>query len=233
MNTLHYNILIVEDEYINAKFLEQIASDEGHNVVDIVTSANEAIEIIKNNKIDLVFMDINLDGSIDGIRCATLLNQYYEIPIIYMSAYGDSRTIEEASETNIYGYLIKPFDTSDVIATLKVAIKIASNLKVIPDIQTKPICIEFTNNYKYTFKTKTFTIDGICIELTKKETLLLDLFCLNINQNVSYNLLLEYVWKGHSVTNSTIRDTISRLRKKAPLLQFETIASIGYRLVKE
>lgn len=233
MNALNYNILIVEDEYINAKFLEQIACDEGHGVIDIVTRANEAIEIIKKNKIDLVFMDINLDGPVDGIRCATLLNQYYEIPIIYMTAYGDSQTIQEASETNIYGYLVKPFDTSDVIATLKVAVKMASKLKVSPTIQSKSVCIEFPDNYEYTFKTKTFTINSICVELTKKETLLLHLFCLNINQNVSYDLLLECVWKGNTVANSTIRDTISRLRKKAPLLQFENIASIGYRLVKD
>lgn len=232
METKDYSILIVEDEYINAKFIEQIVTLKGHHVIEIVSNADHAIAAIKREKIDLVFMDINIDGPIDGIRCSSLLNQFYQIPIIYMTAYGDTQTIDEACDTNMLGYIIKPFDTADVEAALAVALKMLLTLTNIPDIQTKSTCIEFENNYTYTFKTKTLTINNSHVELTKKEGSILHLFCLNINQNISYDLLLEYVWKDHAVTNSTIRDTISRLRRKAPLLQFENIASIGYRLTK-
>lgn len=232
MQTNNYNILIVEDEYINAKFIEQIVIDKGHHVIDIVANADDAIALIKNEQIDLVFMDINIEGSIDGIRCASVLNQYYQIPIIYMTAYGDTQTIDEASNTNMFGYLIKPFDSSDVEATFTVALKMLFNLKNMPDIKRKSTCIEFDNSYVYTFETKSLKIDNIHVVLTKKESLIMHLFCLNINQNISYDLLLEYVWKDHVVTNSTIRDTISRLRKKAPLLEFENISGIGYRLTK-
>jgi len=232
MQINNYNILIVEDEYINAKFIEQIVTDKGHNVVEIVSNADDAIALINSEKIDLVFMDINIEGSIDGIQCASLLNQYYQIPIIYMTAYGDTQTIDEAGDTNMIGYIIKPFDTKDIEATFAVALKILYNLNHISDIQIQSTCIEFENNYVYTFETKSLKIDSIPVKLTKIETLLMHLFCLNINQNISYDLLLECVWKNHLVSNSTIRDTISRLRKKAPLLKFENISGIGYRLIK-
>lgn len=230
MKTKSCNILIVEDEFINAKFVEDTLISLGHKVASICASADEAIQLAKNDKIDLAFMDINIEGGTDGIMCATLLNQHYCIPIIYMTAYNDTNTIEEASDTNIYGYLIKPFDKKDIEASLNVAIKISLKSKIEPQIKIAPKNINLGHNYIYTFKTKTLKIDNIYIKLTKKESLILHLFCLNINQNISYALLLEYIWKNKDVADSTIRDVIFRLRKKAPLLDIENISKLGYCL---
>lgn len=225
------NVLIVEDEYINAKSIENTLSSLNQNVISIVTNANDAIDIVKNNKIDLIFMDINIEGAIDGIMCATLINQLFDIPIIYMTAYGDSQTINEASETNLYGYLIKPFDARDVEASLNVVLKILSD-KAVASLEYKvaSTTIELAENYIYNFKTRTLSIDNKKVDLTKNEGLTLHLFCLNINQNISYDLLIEYVWNNKSIINSTIRDTVSRLRKKSPLLQIESISGLGYCL---
>ncbi len=229
-----YDILIVEDEYINAKSIENTLISLNQNVVAIVTNANDAIENVKNNNVDLVFMDINIDGAIDGIMCANLINQLYSIPIIYMTAYGDSQTIDEASDTNLYGYLIKPFDARDVEASLNVVLKILSNRNNLSEeYKEVTTTIELVDNYIYNFKTQTLTINNIIVELTKKEILTLHLFCLNINQNISYELLIEYVWNNKSIINSTIRDTVSRIRKKAPLLHIESISGLGYCLKKE
>jgi DNA-binding response OmpR family regulator len=68
------------------------------------------------------------------------------------------------------------------------------------------------------------------ISLTKKENDVLYILCKNLNQNISYETLLEYVWQDQSVSNSTILDTISRLKKKAPNLNIETIINYGYIL---
>lgn len=232
MQNRSFNILIVEDEYINAKFIEQIVSNKGHSVAGIVANADDAITLIKDKKPDLIFMDINIEGATDGIQCASLLNQKYNIPVIYMTAYGDAQTIEEASDTRMLGYIIKPFDTADVEAALAVAIKMINEFQKPTTMQHSFTCIELEHNYVYDFEAKSLKIDNIHVELTNKETLLLHLFCRNINHNISYDLLLECVWKNHAVTNSTIRDTISRLRKKAPLLKLENIPGVGYRLSK-
>jgi len=193
--TRKYNILIVEDEFVNAQFISQTITKLGHNIVGIAVNATEAFDFAKNNKLDLVFMDINIEGSIDGILCAHMLNKTDTIPIIYMTAYGDSATIEDASNTNLYGYLIKPFDEKDIDGTLRVAIKLLEHITPVHKTKILPSYIEFTNNHLYYLKTKTFTINNIPVKLTLKESQILSLLCLNINQNVSYDLLQEYVWK--------------------------------------
>ncbi|MEA1955442.1 MAG: response regulator [Campylobacterota bacterium] len=228
----NYNILIVEDEFITAKFIKDVLITLNHETITIVSTANEAIEIVKEGEIDLVFMDININGAIDGIQCATIINQTRPIPIIYITAYGDSETIKEAGETNLYGYLIKPFDENDLEATLNVALTIISHVNKASSHQIASTTIELANNYLYNFKTRTLTIDNAVVEFTKKEMLIFHLFCLNLNQNISYDSLLEYVWDSKTVTHSTIRDTISRVRKKTPLLNIENIVGLGYCLKK-
>ena len=103
-----FNILIVEDEIVAVQYLKRILISLSYQTIFVSNNATDALEIINKHLIDLVFMDINIQGSVDGITCAHSLNIKQNIPIIYTTAYSDSVTIVEASETNIFGYLIKP-----------------------------------------------------------------------------------------------------------------------------
>jgi len=224
------HILIVEDEYLSSSFLCGVMNKLGFKNITMVSSANAAIEVVKNNKVDLVFMDINIDGSIDGIVCARLLNQEYPIPIIYITAYRDTLTIEEAGQTNIYGYLIKPFDEKDIEATLSVALKRTSNNLNEKKYENLDEKIDLGKEYNYCLKNRILFEKNIPIKLTKKESEVLYLLCKNINQNISYELFREYVWSNKMVANSTIRDTILRLRKKIPNIDLENSIGLGYSL---
>jgi len=222
------NILIVEDEYVNAQLIEQSVENLGHKVIAITSNAQDSYDVVKKSCIDLIFMDINLDGSIDGISCAKELNQYKNIPIIYTTAYSDTNTIKEASQTNIYGYLIKPFDDRDIEATLNVAIaSIEKNRKELGNI------IDLKNCYIYSMDTKLFTINDEIIPLTKKEKELLEFLIKNSNNVISYDLFRQIVWNDKIVADSTIREIILRLRKKAPLLHIENIVGLGYIFKKD
>ena len=220
-----YHILIVEDEFINSQFVEQVLLQLGHNIVANIKNADSAIKITEDNHIDFIFMDINLEGEIDGILCAKIINHKKNIAIIYMTAFGDSQTIKESIDTNIYGYLVKPFDAQDIEATLAIAIK------QIRKKETQNLrYINLGNGYRYDIETKTFYIDNIPINLTPKESQTLYILCNNINQNISYKILGDNVWIGKEISISTIRDTVLRLRKKAPLLNLDNIIGIGYCL---
>lgn len=118
-----YNILIVEDEFINAQFIEKSVLKLGYNIIDTVETGQEALEVIKEETIHIVFMDINLEGNMDGIQCAKCINKNKNIPIIYTTAFSDSQTIDQATDTNLFGYLIKPFDHHDIEAVLNLTIK--------------------------------------------------------------------------------------------------------------
>lgn len=226
----HYKILIVEDELINAQYILSVLKKLNHIVVDAVSSAKEAIEVIKNNKIEIVFMDINIDGDIDGIECAQIINQENEIAIIYTTAYCDSETIDRAGKTNIYGYLIKPFNAKDIEAIVHVTQARLSN----DNVNSNDInLLSLNNKYIYNKTNKTLMIKDKDLNLTKKESELLYLFCTNLYQTLSFEVIQESIWNGKNIGNSTIRDTILRIRKKAPLLDIISISGIGYRLNKD
>lgn len=236
MNLKNYNVLIVEDEFIAFEYLKNILLSLNFKKIFHANSAIEALETIKENQIDFALMDINIEGSFDGIECAKLINKEYFIPIIYTTAYGDSHTINDANESNVFGYLVKPFSLHDVEATVKVALKVISvfNTKEgdLPKQSSESEFIELKNEYRYYFKTKTLSIHGIPVDLTKKELALLDIFCQNINQNISYDTLREYVWFSKDVSASTIRDAISRLKNKVQNLDIENVINYGYILKK-
>ncbi len=104
------NILIVEDEGIVAWDLKERLELMGHNVINTVGSGEEALKIVENNKVDLVFMDIRLAGILDGIETAIRIKNNFNVSIIYLSANSDFTTRNEIEQTTPYQYLIKPFD---------------------------------------------------------------------------------------------------------------------------
>lgn len=225
------NILIVEDEVFATRYLHKILNSIGFFNIDEATNADNALNIVKSKTIDLIFMDINIAGAIDGIKCAKLVNEEYFIPIIFTTAYGDRQTIKEANESNIFGYLIKPFEENDVEASLSVALKMIE-LKSTEEKETIPNYVDrinLGNNQVFNLSSKTLFLKNKPIDLTKKELELLNLFCININNNISYETLKDQIWNSN-VSNSTIRDTISRLKRKIKNLPLENIINYGYVL---
>ena len=101
-------ILIVEDEVILTAWLKMQLEDEGFCVCGSFTTGEEAVEFVQNTKPDLILMDINLVGEIDGIETAEEIIKKSNIPIIYMTGYEEPEIYERAQKTNPIAYLIKP-----------------------------------------------------------------------------------------------------------------------------
>ncbi|QDZ39227.1 response regulator [Euhalothece natronophila Z-M001] len=117
-----YKILIVEDEAVVSLDINRRLEKMGYEVVGRVASGEEAIELVKTNPPNLVLMDINLQGEIDGIDTATQLYQEYNLPVIYLTAYAGDSTLERAKESKPYGYILKPFKERELHAAIEVAI---------------------------------------------------------------------------------------------------------------
>lgn len=224
-------ILVVEDEIFSSKYLVEILKSLGYQKIFESTNAKDAHSIAKSDIIDICFMDINIKGENDGIQCSDMLNQLYDIPIIYTTAYGDSETIKEASNTNFYGYLVKPFEVHDVESSIQIVLKMLqkeNKYKNPTILNTTKINLSF--NTVFDIKNKTLLSNNILIKITNKELDLLYFFCTNPNQNISYDTLKEDVWKNGMISHSTIRDTIARLKKKIPDFPLENIINFGYLL---
>lgn len=115
-------ILIVEDESIVALELESRLMDLGYSVCGIVSSGTDAINIMNAKKPNLILMDINIKGPIDGVETAEKIKEVIDIPIIFLTAFSDSNTLQRAKITEPYGYIIKPFEERELHTSIEIAL---------------------------------------------------------------------------------------------------------------
>lgn len=115
-------ILVVEDESIVAKDLQMILERLGYRVVAMAASGSEALNLAIRHQPDLVLMDIVIKGEIDGIQTAQKIRSHINIPIIYLTAYADQKTLKRAKLTEPYGYIIKPFEDREIHAVVEMAL---------------------------------------------------------------------------------------------------------------
>ncbi|MGB9978620.1 response regulator [Methanobacterium sp.] len=100
-------ILVVEDERITAEDIKDGLKSLGYEVPAVVHSGEEAVRKAKELQPDLVLMDIKLEGKMDGIEAAGEIKKYFDIPVIYLTAYSDENTLERARMTEPSGYVLK------------------------------------------------------------------------------------------------------------------------------
>lgn len=111
-------ILIVEDDFLITYLMESYVDDFQLQVIGTATSCQEALEIVKREVPDLVLMDVRIEGVIDGIETAILINEIANIPIIYTSGNTDEKTFERAKKTNMLSFLCKPINKEDLFKLL-------------------------------------------------------------------------------------------------------------------
>ena len=114
-------IQIVEDDSITAQYIKKSLETYGYEVLPVVHYAEDAINAVSEKKPDLFLMDINLAGKMDGTEAAAEINRLFGIPVIYLTAYYDSTTLERAKTTGAYGYIIKPVDVKSLSVVVEIA----------------------------------------------------------------------------------------------------------------
>jgi CheY-like chemotaxis protein len=113
----HPKILIVEDENIIALDIRSMLLDLGYTVSAIVSSGEDSIKKASRLRPDLVLMDIKLKGRIDGVSAGEKIYRQFHIPIIYLTAYSDQRTLERINNDrsrNPSVVIHKPFDEGEL-----------------------------------------------------------------------------------------------------------------------
>lgn len=115
------SVLIVEDEGLVAQELKERLEALGCSVLGIVRRGEDAVQQASVLQPDLILMDVRLAGPMDGITAARNIRDERRIPVIFVTAYGDTSTVDRASETEPYGYILKPFDG----AALRIAVATA------------------------------------------------------------------------------------------------------------
>lgn len=115
-------ILIVEDESIIAEDISDSLISLGYRITGMVYSGEEAIEAAAKCRPDLVLMDVNLQGEIDGITAAAEIRARFQIPVVYLTAYADENTLRRVNATKPFGYIVKPFEEKNLHTTIQLAL---------------------------------------------------------------------------------------------------------------
>ena len=115
-------VLVVEDERVVALAIKHCLQSLGHVVPATVATGEEAIRKAAEVDPDLILMDIRLGGEIDGVEAAEKINRTFKIPVIYLTAYSDEKTLSRARVTEPMGYILKPFDENTIKSTIEMAL---------------------------------------------------------------------------------------------------------------
>lgn len=115
-------ILVVEDEAIVAEDIKNSLQMAGYNVPATASSGEDAIKKVKEFNPAIVLMDIVIKGDIDGIETAKRIRSGFDVPVVYLTAFSDEKTIERAKITEPFGYIIKPFNKRELSITVEMAL---------------------------------------------------------------------------------------------------------------
>lgn len=218
------NILIVEDEYLTSKFIQESLYSLGFSSVFITDNAIDANILIKEKNIALIFMDINIKGPKDGLQLATEISKKHNIKIVFITSYQDTQTIQEASLSTPLGYLVKPIIKADIESIMM----ICKNFFNHSNNEKDSIFINI-DIYKYNKINNLLYENEKLITLSKLENKAIEIFIKQLNTPISNETLISYLWQEEK-NNSSLRELISRLRKKAPNLKIKNYSNIGYIL---
>ncbi|MBF0357791.1 MAG: response regulator [Magnetococcales bacterium] len=114
-------ILVVEDEGITGMLLQEVLEKLGYEVIGLANSGEEAVHLAGEELPDLIIMDIHLQGEVDGIDATKIIHSKAKVPIVYLTAHADEKTLDRAKQTEPYGYIVKPFRDLDLQTGLELA----------------------------------------------------------------------------------------------------------------
>jgi class 3 adenylate cyclase len=115
-------ILIAEDESIIALDIKRIVEKFGYRVSSVVNSLDDALKALKTEVPDLILMDIQINGTKNGIESAGIIYNKYSVPFIYLTALTDDETLDKAKRTEPFGYVVKPFDDKTLHSAIEMAL---------------------------------------------------------------------------------------------------------------
>lgn len=198
------NILIVEDESIIAKDIQQSLKKLGYTVVGVSSTGEDAIEKAEELKPDLILMDIMLKGQISGIEAAGVIRGKLNIPVIFLTAYADESTLNKAKVSEPYGYIIKPFKEIDLRTSIEMSLY----------KHEKETNVKKERDFLYSIVENNSTKDVVFVKNNSR------LVKLKSNDIFFVEALKDYVVINTNNARYTIHSTMKEIEKKLPSHDF-------------
>jgi len=220
------NIVIVEDEEDLLELLEYNLQKEGYETIGFLNTKSIA-QILDEEDIDLLIMDRNLPGVEGSEFIAKLRDEGEDTPVIFLSAKDKESDIEDGFLRGGDDYITKPFNMKELLLRVKSVLKRTSKKLHQGKLSYRDLVLDKS--------TRTISVDGTIIEVTKLEFDLLSEFIINKNSVLERDYLLENVWgDSENYQYKTVNVAINRLKEKIDPSKtkdyIQTVRGVGYKL---
>lgn len=203
MNTA--SILVVDDEPQIRRALRTTLTSQGYAIVE-ARSGEEALEKIRQERVDLILLDVNMPG-MDGVDTCRELRSASQVPIIMLTVRNAERDKVRALDSGADDYVVKPFGIQELLARIRVALRRVAATETIPPVHSKDLSIDFDR--------RNVMVRGRAAHLTPKEFDLLAELVAAQGRPVTHRKLLQAVWgPDYGEELEYLRVFINRLRKK-------------------
>jgi DNA-binding NarL/FixJ family response regulator len=115
-------ILIIEDEALTVAALKHELTALGYEIAGAADNAPEAMKVADTCRPDLVLMDIQLAGPVSGVVAAIAIRGLLHIPVIFLTAHSDNKTVSSAVRAGAFGYIVKPYTAAGLKAAIATAL---------------------------------------------------------------------------------------------------------------
>lgn len=214
----HTPILVVEDESIVAMDILLTLESAGFSQCTSAKNPKEAYRCAKKQPPTVLICDINLGEEENGIDVAKTLHTHFGCAVVFLTAYNDTKTLEEVARIPFAQYLCKPYTPIALLSMVKLAL-----------LRHTQTVLHF-GEHAYNPFTQTLSYCEKPLALTHNETLLFHLLALKEGAVLSEAELDNTLWPFKAVSQTTKRTLIHRLRQKIAPLQILKVSNLGYRL---
>ncbi len=199
------SILVVDDEPQIRRVLRTTLSFRGYEITEAATG-EEAVELARKLKPDLILLDVNLPG-ISGIETCKEIRRGSETPIIMLTVRNAERDKVVALDAGADDYVTKPFGIEELLARVRASLRRHSAAEAVPAFQSKDFTVDF--------ELRRVTVGGEEVHLAPKEFEVLRELIANQGKPVSHRRLLQAVWgPEYGEETENLRVVINQLRKK-------------------
>jgi len=225
-------IMIVEDEAITQRYLKEILQEKGVKQIDCVDNAEDAMKMLRVKTYQLILMDINIKGNIDGIQLARMILDKYILPIVFISAYSDDETLEEVLELSPYGFITKPFSSKEVEVTLQIAYKrfLIHEVGTLDKEMYENEVLILNEEYSFDLKRKLLYFQDEAVKLNSNQNKFIEILAQQVNEAVPLDVLISNIWGRDIISDSALRTLVYTIRKSAPKIPLHSYSKQGYCL---
>ncbi|HTR48184.1 MAG TPA: response regulator transcription factor [Verrucomicrobiae bacterium] len=198
-------VLIVDDESQIRRVLRTTLTSQGYTVAE-AKSGDEALELIRQERPDLILLDVNMPGR-SGLETCREVRSSSDIPIIMLTVRNTERDKVQALDAGADDYVVKPFGSEELTARIRAALRRTAPAEALPPFASGDLKIDFEK--------RSVMVKGVAVRLTPKEFELLHHLVANQGKAQSHRRLLQAVWgPDYGEETEYLRVFINQLRKK-------------------